>query len=292
MKGGLSPDGQVLAAICGAVAGALAVGAMRELLRETPNLLRWAGLAFEPLARAGREGYLPTDPEYRRLVMAGSVFLAALGWMLGGGWAALALALVAPWAARLLLNRRQRRYVERVGRAIPDAANALADSLAAGRSLRGALTELGAFLEGTAAAEFERLGQDLELGSSTGAAIGALRQRVGSPRVDSFCAALLAGRAAGGDLAALMRRFAAAAATQDRAARDARSATAQARFTGLLVVLMPAGAAVFTELLSRGFVTATLRSPVALALVGLALLLQAGGYLAIRRLAAGAAGPG
>lgn len=292
MRGIFAPEGQVLAAICGGLAGALAVSAVRELLREVPGLLRWAGLAFAPLARAGREGYLPTEPEYRRLILAGSVFLAALGWMLGGALVAVFLALAAPWLARLALRRRRARYRGRVSRAIPDAANALADSLAAGRSLRGALTELGAFLEGTAATEFERLGRDLELGSPTRAAIDRLRQRVASPRVDAFCAALLAGRAAGGDLASLMRRFATAAEAQDRAARDARSATAQARFTGLLVVAMPAGAALFAELLSPGFVTGVLRSPVALALTGLALVMQAGGYLAIRRLAAEDTGPG
>ena len=77
---------------------------------------------------------------------------------------------------------------------------------------------------------------------------------LGSPRVDSFAAALLSQQLAGGDLAALLRRFAAAAAERDRAEADARSATAQARFTGLLVVAMPAGAALFAELLEPGFV--------------------------------------
>ena len=95
---------------------------------------------------------------------------------------------------------------------------------------------------------------ELELGAPTREALAALRRRVGSPRVDSFAAALLSQQLAGGDLAALLRRFAAAAAERDRIAADARSATAQARFTGLLVVAMPAGAALFAELLEPGFV--------------------------------------
>ncbi len=63
--------------------------------------------------------------------------------------------------------------------------------------------------------------------------------RMRSPRVDAFAAALLSQRLAGGDLAGLLRRFAAGAAERERVAEDARSATAQARFTGLLVVAMP-----------------------------------------------------
>ena len=58
-------------------------------------------------------------------------------------------------------------------------------------------------------------------------------------RVNSFTAALVSQQLGGGDLAGLLRRFAASAAERDRVAADARSATAQARFTGLLVVAMP-----------------------------------------------------
>ena len=73
-----------------------------------------------------------------------------------------------------------------------------------------------------------------------------------SARVDAFAAALLSQRLAGGDLAGLLRRFAEGAAERDRVAEDAKSATAQARFTGLLVVAMPTGGALFAELIQPG----------------------------------------
>ena len=81
-----------------------------------------------------------------------------------------------------------------------------------------------------------------------------------SARVDAFAAALLSQRLAGGDLAGLLRRFAAGAAERDRVAEDARSATAQARFTGLLVVAMPSGGALFAELLQPGFLAKVARA--------------------------------
>src|SRR5690606_30638401 len=93
------------------------------------------------------------------------------------------------------------------------------------------------------------------------------------------------GRKSGGDLAALMRRFAVAASAQDRAARDARSATAQARFTGLLVVAMPLGAMLFAELAQPGFVSSLLGSPVAIVLAAVAVGMQVVGFALIRRLA-------
>ena len=105
-----------------------------------------------------------------------------------------------------------------------------------------------------------------------------------SPRVDAFAAALLSQRLAGGDLAGLLRRFAAGAAERDRVAEDAKSATAQARFTGLLVVAMPTGGALFAELIQPGFLGTLLGSPASAAMLALAGVLQLVGFVAIKRL--------
>jgi tight adherence protein B len=131
----------------------------------------------------------------------------------------------------------------------------------------------------------ETLRYDLEAGAPTGEAIGAFATRFGSTRVDAFATALISQRLAGGDLAALLRRFAEGAAEQDRVAEDARSATAQARFTGYLVVAMPAGAAIFVELIRPGFVASIAGSLPALIIVGLSIVLQGTGFVLISRLA-------
>ena len=105
-----------------------------------------------------------------------------------------------------------------------------------------------------------------------------------SARVDSFAAAVLSQRLSGGDLAGLLRRFAAGAAERDRVAEDARAATAQARFTGLLVVAMPTGGALFAELIQPGFLLDVLRAPASAFLLALAAALQIAGFAAIKRL--------
>lgn len=105
-----------------------------------------------------------------------------------------------------------------------------------------------------------------------------------SPRVDAFAAALLSQRSAGGDLAGLLRRFAEGAAERDRVAEDALAATSQARFTGLLVVAMPSGAALFAELIEPGFLTELLATPAAAVLLLFAAALQLAGFFAIRQL--------
>jgi tight adherence protein B len=129
-----------------------------------------------------------------------------------------------------------------------------------------------------------RLGAELDFGAPTAAALAGLRDRMSSQRVDAFCTALLSQRMAGGDLASLMRGFAEGAAERDRVAEDARAATAQARFTGLLVVAMPTGAALFAELVQPGFLARIVSSPLAAALLAMAAGLQMLGFMAIRRL--------
>jgi tight adherence protein B len=106
-----------------------------------------------------------------------------------------------------------------------------------------------------------------------------------SARVDAFGAVLLSQRLAGGDLAGLLRRFASGAAERDRVAEDAKAATAQARFTGLLVVAMPTGGALFGELIAPGFLAKLLGAPATAVLLALAVALQLVGFVAIRHFA-------
>ncbi len=274
----------MLTVLAGAAAGGLAALAAREALLATPALAGWLRAALEPLRRAGVEGYAPSTPERRRLAGLGSLAAVGAGWFLAGAALALPLALAGPGLAAWAVGARRRRYRRAVERALPDLALAVADSLGAGSSLRAALPGAASSLDGPAAVELARLGAELDLGAPTAAAVDGWRRRMRSPRVDAFAAALLSQRLAGGDLAGLLRRFAAGAAERDRAAEDARSATAQARFTGLLVVAMPSGGALFAELLQPGFLAKVLGGPASALLIAVAAALQTAGFVAIRRL--------
>jgi tight adherence protein B len=270
--------------LLGALAGGLAALGARELALASPGAVRWVRSAVEPLSRAGSEGYAPSTRERRRLAALGAVAALLAGLFLAGPLLALALALAGPGIAGWGLARGRARYRRSVERALPEVANAVADSLSGGRSLRASLSASALSLDGPPAAEMARLGAELELGAPTADALEALRGRLSSPRVDAFCAALLSQQLAGGDLASLLRRFAEGAAERDRASEDARAATAQARFTGLLVVAMPSGAALFAELIEPGFLSHVASSSTALVLLLIAAALQVAGFASIRRL--------
>jgi tight adherence protein B len=267
-----------------ALAGGLAALAGREAVLSAPRIAAWLRQSVTPLTRAAREGYVPSAEEQRRLALLGSAAIAGLAVLLTGLGPLAVAAAAGPWFAGIVLAQRRERYRRAVERSVPDVAAAIADAVSGGHSVRGALAAGAQSLEGPAAAELARVAADLELGASTADALGAMRSRLRSERVDSLSTALLSQQVTGGDVAALMRRLAAAAAERDRVDDEARAATTQARFTGLVVVALPAGAALFAELLQPGFISRVLAEPASAAMLVMAAGLQAVGFAVIRRL--------
>ena len=128
------------------------------------------------------------------------------------------------------------------------------------------------------------MARQLETGEPTDAALEHLRARCPSSAIDVLVAAGLVQRRSGGDLAGLLRGLARAFEDENRLADEARVATAQARFTGAVVVLLPAGGALLAELARPGFLVGLVSDPLSAWLVGLAVSLQAAAAFLIRRL--------
>ncbi|ADB52198.1 type II secretion system F family protein [Conexibacter woesei] len=269
------------------VAAALAVVALWEVLAAAEGAAPTRMLArlVVPLVRAGREGREPSAPERRRLVLVGAVALLAAGWLLAGPLVGLACGAGGPWAVRALLHQRRRRYRVELERAAPAVARAIADALGAGHAVPGALVEAARGAEGAAAAELGAAAAALRMGQPTAAVLERLRARADSRPYDTLVAAILLQREAGGDLATLLRELAAAQEESMRLLDDARATTAQARFTGLVVGVMPIGAAALAELARPGALAMVAQVPLAAWLAGFAFFLQAVALVAIRRLA-------
>jgi tight adherence protein B len=138
---------------------------------------------------------------------------------------------------------------------------------------------------GAAGHELRRVAAELATGARTEHALEALRERSPSVAVDTLVAACLVQQRAGGDLAQLLRDCARTLEEQRRLEREVSAATAQARFTGLLVVLLPLGGALLAELASPGFVAGLWGSFLTAWLVGMALVFQVVAAVLIRRMA-------
>lgn len=273
------------AVLLGAGAGAAGVLAAWELL----GVLLLEGVAarvLHPLRRAGALGVAPTAGERRRLALVAAGCLAGGGWLVGGPLLGLVLATAGPLAAGALIGARRARWRARLEEQAPVVARAIGDALAGGHSIRGAIGEAarGGGVPAPAGRELAAAAQALDLGDRLDDALARLRGRVRAPAYDLLVAAILLQREAGGDLAGLLREIAGALEGAARAARDARTATAQARFTGLLVAGLPLGALALGAVADPGSIVALLRSPISAVMVVAALGLQVAGMLTIRRL--------
>jgi tight adherence protein B len=275
------------AAPLAAVAAALGVLALWDALAVLEQLARGGAVErlLRPLVRARRLGVAPSGPERRRLAVVAALVLLAAGWLLAGPAVGCASAVGGPWALRAHLRARRRRWRAELERAAPAVARALADALAAGHAISRALAEAARGVDGPAAGELGVVARALAVGQPLELALAALQARAGSRAYDTLATAVLLQRDAGGNLVGLLRELARAQEAAMRGADDARVATAQARFTGVVVGVLPAGAAGLAELASPGALASVAGDPLALWLAAFAGFLQLLGLLAIRRLA-------
>jgi len=271
--------------------GAAAAGTrgVLELVRSLPSGLARQGAGrlaalVEAVVRLGREGRDPRARERRGLLIAGGALAFVAGAAVAGPVAGAGLAAAAPAMVSRMLRARRERYRRSVDEGAAAVAIAIADAIGGGHSLRGAVAEAAASVDGAAGHELARTGAELRAGARTEAALESLRARTGSPRLDAVVAACLLQRRAGGDLSRLLRDCARAFEDQARVEDEVRAATAQARFTGLLVVLLPLGGALLAELASPGWMAGLWSSFLTAWLVGIAVVLQVVAAVLIRRL--------
>jgi len=271
-----------IAGVCAVLAAWEAIAAA-EQERLVHAAAGWLAPALE-IVRSGRE---PTDPERRRLVALGALSLLGAGWLVAGAWVGLALGAAAPWVARAILRMRRRRRQAAIAAQAPAMARAIGDALAGGHSVRGAIGAAadGGGVPGPAGEELRLAAAALELGERTDDVLRALARRTGPGPCDTLVAAVLLQRDAGGDLASLLRSLARALEERARAGADARSATAQARFTAWIVTGMPLAALVLGELAQPGFVAGLLSAPAPALLAGAAMALQVVALVCVRRIA-------
>ena len=231
-----------------AAAVAAVVGAWEVLAAVERTRVAASRAVVAPLVRAGREGRAPTAPS------AGGWRSLAAGALLAAGLAARRAVARRSRAASpdprrdgARRARRRRRYRAALAAAAPAVARALADALSA-RALRPRRGRERGRVPG-------RGGPRARRGRARARARGADRgrarapaPRAGAPAWDTLVAGILLQRDAGGDLPALLRELAAALEAAGAPDRDARAATAQARFTARLVSALPLGAALLAEL--------------------------------------------
>lgn len=202
-----------------------------------------------------REGRVDRHFGERRALLCAIAVVFFLGYSLLGLLGAMLAAGVTPSAWKSVLKARREHYARRIDAGCDQFAMALASALSAGNSVRGAMLISESGVTGPLAVEIDKLCVDLALGDSVTDAMAAIRDRTQSARVEAIAGAIALYTDSGGDLVELLRELAASFRARDRAKRDARSATTQARYTAGIVAAIPLTMAVGCELLKPGSVS-------------------------------------
>jgi tight adherence protein B len=201
--------------------------------------------------------------------------------------ALLACAALAPrWIGERIARARsfrQRRDEQLAAvQSLPGLARRLAAEVGAGRTLVRALRTAAVDAPPPLAAALAATSARLAAGGQAWEILGRALPGNGGCRL--LAASLeLQGRA-GGDLPRLLRSLASALDDRAQVEAELRALTAQARFSAIAVPLLPLGALGLLWLAEPRGVTLLLTTPIGLAVVGVAAVLDLTGALAIRRL--------
>ena len=278
-----------MSALLAGLSGGCAVFALWELAAGLLRVRTLAaiGRALGPARAAGRSGRAPSDVERRRMALVATCVAAATGALLAGPRTAILLAVAAPAAAALVIHGRRRRWRRRLEAGAPAALHALADAMAGGHGLDGALTiaTSDGALSPPARHVLRSAASAVALGAPVAQALDGVRDAAGPGTWDAAVAAMLLQREAGGDLVALLRGVAAGGEAATRDVADARVASSQARLTARIVLGLPALAAAGLLVAAPRAAAAMLSRPLPVALLTGAGILQIMALLAVRRIA-------
>lgn len=198
--------------------------------------------------------------------------------------AALPVAFLLGWAPILYAKQRKRKRILRFEQQFPDALDMLTGALRAGMALTGAIQVVADESPDPVATEFRILFEENRLGLDLKVALKKLSQRVDSQELHLFVTAVILQRETGGNLAEVLQGTAAIIRDRFRILGDVRTMTAQAKLSGLVLMVLPAVLTVVIYILSPTYFQSLLTDPIGPLFIVGAVVLQVIGVITMRRI--------
>jgi tight adherence protein B len=255
-----------------------------------------SGFAFLERALAGwggtervaamlrRAGVERTVGEFVLASAAAAAAGLAVGNLCVGGPAALAAAALAGCAPAALAWRLSRVRAAAYEAQLPEALDAIVNSLKAGYSFPAALEFASGEVPAPLGPELARVRDEQRLGVEARPALVALADRVGTSDVRMFVTAVLVQRETGGNLAELLDDL--SRLVRERAAFRGRVAalTAEPRMSALVLACLPVLLFFAMLALNRSYMQPMIDTPLGRLMLMVAAGFTAGGYLVMRKL--------
>jgi tight adherence protein B len=235
--------------------------------------------------RLQRAGATWTAGEFVIACALSAVVGLLVGQQLGGsiaGFAGGAIGLLLPFVVlKFMTARRYKKFEEQ----LPDAIDMVVNAMRAGFSFQTAMKFVGDEMPDPLGGEFMRFYDEQRLGADVRGALLDLQARVDTLDIKMFVTSLLIQRETGGNLSEVLGAL--ATLIRDRAALRGQidALTAEPKFSGRVLALLPVIAFFGMSFLSPGMMTPMLETPMGRMLLGYAVFSVAAGYYVLMKIA-------
>jgi len=218
-----------------------------------------------------------------RLNLAVMALLAAGGAWLGGPLFAALAASAGFFAPGVAIAFHRRRRLRRFDAQLTEALQQMANALRAGLTLQQAIDQVGRDAAAPLRQEFGLFTREIKLGAPLDDALLAMAGRVGSQDLDLVATSTAIARQLGGNMAEMFEAIAATIRERFRLEGKIAALTSQGKLQGLIVASLPLVMGVFLGSYRPDLVEPMFESAYGYLLVAAVVVLQAAGFVAIRR---------
>lgn len=249
----------------------------------------------ERLARELARADLKFKPgEYVLIILAASILMGILGWILGGsgGLNGIVLAgvgvVTGPLIPRAVLRRSQKKRLDRFDDQLPDMLNLMVNGLRAGYSQMQSIEAVSKELPAPISDEFRRVVREIQLGLTMESALDNLLRRIPSPDLDFIITAINIQRESGGNLAEILDLISYTIRERIRIKREIQVLVAQVLYSGRILSFMPIFLSLTLWIVNRDYMNQFFQESTRLC--GIPMLICGGlmiylGYLAMNKVA-------
>jgi len=209
-------------------------------------------------------------------IVALALFKQPFAWPL----AAVAGAMM-PW---LWLRHRRSSRMKRFEEQFPEALDLLSRAIRAGHAFQTAMGMCADELPAPVGAEFKKSFDQQNFGLPLKDTLHEMTERVPILDVKFFVTAVLIQRETGGNLAEILDNLSHVVRERFRIRREIRTKTAHGRFTGLVLLALPAGLGVILTILNPDHMNLLFNHQTGHMLIGVAIVMQIIGFFWIRQI--------
>ena len=181
---------------------------------------------------------------------------------------------------KLMKSRRMDRFEEQ----FPEALDLLSRALRAGHAFQTAMGMVADDLKEPVGSEFRRTFDQQNFGLPLRDSLLQLADRIPLLDVRFFTTAVLIQRDTGGNLAEILDNLAHVVRERFRIRREIRTKTAHGRFTGLVLLALPAALGIILAMINPDHMDLLFSHPTGNMLIGVAIVMQVIGFFWIRKI--------